>query len=356
MVLATPVTDQYADGKAARVWQMYIGGTSTRTQKYKKFLVDILRNHNCKTVFDVACGTGVDSVMLLEEGFEVQSADISDKMLKQAYQTRWNRRREDIFDRWVIEEANWLTLEDDMEDSIPEEGYDAIICMGNSFAHLPDYHGDNRDHIQAFRQFHSLLKPGGILIIDHRNYDYILEYGTAPSHNIYYDSSNIVDLKTSILYENGSAASIQLDYHMDVSSLQKPKKKKNRRKMLALSNGEKSMCNGNGYHHNDDYESGNTLVVPNNRPVHRLRSVSDTALSDSSLEDKMEKFDMIEKTAEEETYSFRLTYYPHRLAKFTKLIKSVFGSASDYTIYADFKPMRSEPNPAFYMHVVQKIQ
>ena len=42
----------------------------------------------------------VDSVMLLEEGFEVQSADISDKMLKQAYQTRWNRRREGIFDRW----------------------------------------------------------------------------------------------------------------------------------------------------------------------------------------------------------------------------------------------------------------
>ena len=38
--------------------------------------------------------------MLLEEGFEVQSADISDKMLKQAYQTRWNRRKEEIFDRW----------------------------------------------------------------------------------------------------------------------------------------------------------------------------------------------------------------------------------------------------------------
>ena len=38
--------------------------------------------------------------MLLEEGFEVQSADISDKMLKQAYETRWDRRKEDIFDRW----------------------------------------------------------------------------------------------------------------------------------------------------------------------------------------------------------------------------------------------------------------
>ena len=42
----------------------------------------------------------VDSVMLLEEGFEVQSADISDKMLKQAYKTRWDRRKEDLFDQW----------------------------------------------------------------------------------------------------------------------------------------------------------------------------------------------------------------------------------------------------------------
>ena len=42
----------------------------------------------------------VDSVMLLEEGFEVQSADISDKMLKQAYKTRWERRKEDLFDQW----------------------------------------------------------------------------------------------------------------------------------------------------------------------------------------------------------------------------------------------------------------
>ena len=99
----------------------------------------------------------------------------------------------------VIEEANWLTLVDDMDDNIPEEGYDAIICMGNSFAHLPDYHGDNRDHITAFRQFHSLLKPGGILIIDHRNYDYILEYGTAPSHNIYYDVSTLAQFSTPSL-------------------------------------------------------------------------------------------------------------------------------------------------------------
>jgi len=43
----------------------------------------------------------------------------------------------------VIEEANWLTLPDDIEDLIGE-GFDALICMGNSFAHLPDFGGEQK--------------------------------------------------------------------------------------------------------------------------------------------------------------------------------------------------------------------
>ena len=42
----------------------------------------------------------VDSVMLLEDGFEVVSSDASDKMLKTAYKLRWDRRRETAFDNW----------------------------------------------------------------------------------------------------------------------------------------------------------------------------------------------------------------------------------------------------------------
>ena len=42
----------------------------------------------------------VDSIMLLEEGFTVTSVDASDKMLKQAHKTRWNRRKEEKFDEW----------------------------------------------------------------------------------------------------------------------------------------------------------------------------------------------------------------------------------------------------------------
>ena len=61
-----------------------------------------------------------------------------------------------------------------------------------------------------------MLKPGGILIIDHRNYDYILKNGQAPKKNIYYNSQNIKSIKTQIIYEDNKPRQIVLDYKMDV--------------------------------------------------------------------------------------------------------------------------------------------
>lgn len=59
--LGTPcegLRDQYADGKAARVWEAFIGSIGSRTQNYKKFLVGLLNDMGCKRILDVACGTG----------------------------------------------------------------------------------------------------------------------------------------------------------------------------------------------------------------------------------------------------------------------------------------------------------
>uniref|UniRef100_A0A493TQ58 Glycine N-methyltransferase n=1 Tax=Anas platyrhynchos platyrhynchos TaxID=8840 RepID=A0A493TQ58_ANAPP len=158
-VAAEGLPDQYADGRAARVWQLYIGDTRSRTAEYRSWLLALLRQHRCRSVLDVACGTGVDSIMLLEEGFQVTSVDASDKMLKYALKERWERRKEEPFDRWVIEEANWLTLEKDLEK--PGDGFDAVICLGNSFAHLPDFKGDQSDHKLALRNIASMVRPGG---------------------------------------------------------------------------------------------------------------------------------------------------------------------------------------------------
>ena len=139
--------DQYADGKGAKNWQQYIGEQAGRTGNYKNFLIDILEEKEARTILDAACGTGVDSVMLIEEmgakpGFNLTSADFSDKMLKYAKKTRWERRKEQAFFNWTIEEGNWMTLTKDVK--TPGGGYDAILCMGNSFPNLMDFHGDFR--------------------------------------------------------------------------------------------------------------------------------------------------------------------------------------------------------------------
>merc|ERR1712024_34921 len=83
--------------------------------------------------------------MLIEEmgkipAFSLTSCDFSDKMLKYALKLRWERRREQAFFDWTIEEGNWMTLNKDVK--TPGAGYDAIICMGNSFPHLIDDHGN----------------------------------------------------------------------------------------------------------------------------------------------------------------------------------------------------------------------
>ncbi|KFZ65481.1 Glycine N-methyltransferase, partial [Podiceps cristatus] len=146
---------------------------------------------------------------------QVTSVDASDKMLKYALKERWERRKEEPFDRWVIEEANWLTLEKDLEK--PGDGFDAVICLGNSFAHLPDFKGDQGDHKLALRNIASMVRPGGVLVIDHRNYDHILATGCAPpGKHIYYKSDLTKDITTSVLLVNNKAHMVTLDYTVQV--------------------------------------------------------------------------------------------------------------------------------------------
>lgn len=213
-VAAAGIPDQYADGKAAKVWEYYIGGSRKRTAQYREFFCNLLRENGVEKVLDVACGNGVDSILLLEEGFKVTSIDASDKMLKYALKTRWQRRKEPAFDGWVIEEGNWLAVRES-DISIPDGGFDAVICLGNSFAHLPDFTGDQENHKIAIKNFHDILKPGGLLFIDHRNYDAILDSGKASQRNLYYNSDRIVDITTSVLHVNGKPKMITLDYVID---------------------------------------------------------------------------------------------------------------------------------------------
>ena len=90
-----------------------------------------------------------------------------------------------------IHEANWLTLPEDLgSDHVGR--YDAVLCLGNSFAHMPDADGNLTLQKTALESFKEMLNPGGILIIDHRNFDVILDSGEVPKNNMYYNVSEIV--------------------------------------------------------------------------------------------------------------------------------------------------------------------
>lgn len=52
--------------------------------------------------------------------------------------------------------------------------------------------------------------------------------------------------------------------------------------------------------------------------------------------------------------SFRLSYYPHRLDEFKCLLQEAFGQSAKHTVYGDFKGLDEIPEPAFYIHLMEK--
>jgi len=141
------------------------------------FFIQQLRKKGARDVLDVATGTGFHSVRLLQSGFDVVSADGSAEMLYRAFQ---NGRRCGHVIRTI--HADWRWLNRDIKGR-----FDAIICLGNSFTHL----FDERDRRKALAEFYSALRHDGILILDQRNYDAILDQGFSSKHIYYYCGRNV---------------------------------------------------------------------------------------------------------------------------------------------------------------------
>ena len=143
-----------------------------RADSEGKFFIDILKARGKQDVLDVATGTGFHSVQLLKAGFDVTSADGNTEMLAKAFK---NGRDRNLLLQTV--HADWRWLNKDVHGK-----YDAIICLGNSFTHLHD----ELDRRRALAEFYAALKWDGILIMDQRNYDSILDHGFSTKHKYYY--------------------------------------------------------------------------------------------------------------------------------------------------------------------------
>lgn len=51
---------------------------------------------------------------------------------------------------------------------------------------------------------------------------------------------------------------------------------------------------------------------------------------------------------------FRLSYYPHKLEIFIKMLQDVFGTATKHKIFGDFKELNDIETPGFYIHLIEK--
>ena len=136
------------------------------------FFIRKLKEIGARSVLDVATGTGFHSVRLLQEDFEVVSADGSPEMLFKAFE---NAKQRGFVMRTA--QADWRFLNRDVHGE-----FDAIICLGNSFTHI----FSERDRRKALAEFYAMLKHDGVLILDQRNYDAILDGGFSSKNSYYY--------------------------------------------------------------------------------------------------------------------------------------------------------------------------
>lgn len=143
-----------------------------RARSEGQFFIDILRSRGKEKILDVATGTGFHSIQLLKAGFDVMSADGNAAMLAKAFD---NAKDHNLILKIV--QADWRWLNKDVHSK-----YDAIICLGNSFTHL----FDENDRRRVLAEFYAALRHDGILIIDQRNYDSILDDGFSSKHKYYY--------------------------------------------------------------------------------------------------------------------------------------------------------------------------
>jgi glycine/sarcosine/dimethylglycine N-methyltransferase len=143
-----------------------------RSKSEGQFFIDILRAHGKRSVLDAATGTGFHSVRLMEAGFDVVSVDGSAPMLAKAVE---NGQKRGLLVNAV--QADWRELSHRIRGK-----YDAIVCLGNSFTHL---HSE-QDRRTALAEFYAALRHDGMLILDQRNYDEMLDHGFRSNHRYYY--------------------------------------------------------------------------------------------------------------------------------------------------------------------------
>jgi glycine/sarcosine N-methyltransferase len=120
-----------------------------------------LESASARSVLDAACGTGMHAIALARRGYAAAGADLSAPMIVRAIE---NAAAAEVSVRFAP--AGFGDLSRLFQD-VPSFPFDALLCLGNSLPHLlsPDLLA------QALADFAACLRPGGLALIQNRNFD-----------------------------------------------------------------------------------------------------------------------------------------------------------------------------------------
>jgi SAM-dependent methyltransferase len=116
-------------------------------------------------VLDAACGTGWHVIELRRKGYEAYGADISTRMIERAIA---NAATANVLATFKVAGFGELAKVF-LSQSMPH--FDALLCLGNSLPHVSGL----AELENTLKDFVACLRPGGLLLIQNRNFDAVLE-------------------------------------------------------------------------------------------------------------------------------------------------------------------------------------
>lgn len=156
-------------------------------QRETNFFTDLIIKNKLKSIIDFGVGGGVDLLSILEslekKKYHIgvaEANEVDDAFIKQA-KALFKKHRKNI----TVHKANWLDLpKADPPYSYP---FDFGFLTGNSLTYIG---GGTREYTKkaqqiAVNKFAQLIKKGGYLFIDMRNYDYIRSLMNLPKEKVF---------------------------------------------------------------------------------------------------------------------------------------------------------------------------
>ena len=131
-----------------------------RLKNEAPFFKKLFEENKVRKILDLACGTGHHTIFFAKFGYEVTGVDLSQNMLQVAKENAKGISGVQFL------KAGFLDVYPKLKDR-----FDAVICLGNSLPHLLS----QKDLKKTLQNIYNLLNPGGIFILQNRNYDKILK-------------------------------------------------------------------------------------------------------------------------------------------------------------------------------------